>query len=91
MSPTRFSLAEVLVLTGTAAADGIAPPTSTRISARLERVQRHFSRENGGRTQVLQGVSCHDEGVVLENVRTVCGGARGTPHASQVCSRGKRV
>ena len=39
MFPTRFSLAEILVLAGTAGAGGMAPPTSTRISAWLKRVQ----------------------------------------------------
>ena len=42
--PNTFSLPEILVLAGTADADGMAPPTSTRISARLKRVQVHSSR-----------------------------------------------
>ena len=32
----HFSLLEMLLLVGTAGADGIAPPTSTTISARLK-------------------------------------------------------
>ena len=43
MFPTRFSLAEILVMAVTAGAGGMAPPTSTRISDRLKRVQRHVS------------------------------------------------
>ena len=35
---TRYSLAEILVLDGTAGAGRMAPPASTRISARLKRV-----------------------------------------------------
>ena len=41
--PTRFSLAEILVLAGTAGAGGMAPPTSTRISARMKSGQGHGS------------------------------------------------
>ena len=37
---TRFSLAEILVLVGTAGAGGMAPSTSIRISARLKRVAK---------------------------------------------------
>ena len=44
--PARFSLAEIQVLAGTAGAGRIAPPTSTRISARLKLVQRHVSPVN---------------------------------------------
>ena len=44
---TRYSLAEFLVrLAGTAGADGMAPPTNTRISARLKCVQEHGSPVN---------------------------------------------
>ena len=46
MFPTRFSLAEILVLAGTAGAGGMAPPASTRISARLKRDQEHSSPVN---------------------------------------------
>ena len=48
MFPTRFSLAEILVLAGTASAGRMTPPASTRISARLKRVQgpTHFTRED---------------------------------------------
>ena len=35
VSPTHFSLEDILVLAGTAATGRMAPPTSTRISARL--------------------------------------------------------
>ena len=35
---THFSLAEILVQAGTAGAGGMAPPISTRISARMKRV-----------------------------------------------------
>ena len=38
-----FSHAEILVLAAAAGAGGMAPPTSTRISARLKRVQEHSS------------------------------------------------
>ena len=41
-----FSLAGILVLAGTADAGGMAPPTSTSISAKLKRVQEHVSRVN---------------------------------------------
>ena len=44
---TRFP-ADTLVLAGTAGAGGIAPPTSTRTSATLERVQEHSSPVNMG-------------------------------------------
>ena len=40
---THFSLADILVLAGTARASRIAPPASTRISARLKRVHEHSS------------------------------------------------
>ena len=43
---TGFSLAEILVLAGTASAGRMAPPASTSISARLKRVQRHISPVN---------------------------------------------
>ena len=43
---TRFSLAEILVLAGTTGAGGMAPPTSTKISARLKRAQGHSSAKN---------------------------------------------
>ena len=36
-SPTHSNLAEILELDGTAGAGGMAPPTSTRIYARLKR------------------------------------------------------
>ena len=42
-SPTRFSLAETLALAGTTGAGRMAPPTRTRISAKLKRVQGHSS------------------------------------------------
>ena len=45
-SRTRFGPAETLVLAGTAGAGGIAPPASTRISARTKRVQGHSSLPN---------------------------------------------
>ena len=41
--PNSFSLAEILVLGGTAGASGMAPPTSARMSARLKRAQGHSS------------------------------------------------
>ena len=47
---TRFSLEEILVLAGTTGAGGMAPPTSTRISARLKCSGTHFTRENRHRT-----------------------------------------
>ena len=45
---TRFSLAEILVLSGTAGAGVMAPPISTRISVRLKRVTggKHSSPVN---------------------------------------------
>ena len=43
MFPTLFSLAEILVLAGTAGAGGMPPPTSARISARLKCVHEHSS------------------------------------------------
>ena len=44
MSPsTHFSIAEALVLAGPAGAGGTAPPTSTRIAARLKRDQGQIS------------------------------------------------
>ena len=42
---TRFSLAEILVLAGCAILLAPAVPASTRISARLKRVQEHRSRQ----------------------------------------------
>ena len=42
---TRFSLAEFLVLVGITGGGGMAPPTSTKISARVERVHGDSSRE----------------------------------------------
>ena len=39
----EISLAEILVLAGTSGAGGMAPPTSNRISARMECVQGHVS------------------------------------------------
>ena len=42
----RFSLAEILVLVGTAGASGMTPPSSTRISARMKCVQEHSSPVN---------------------------------------------
>ena len=42
-SPPYSSLAEILVLAGTAGAGRMAPPTSTRISARMNRVKGHVS------------------------------------------------
>ena len=44
--PTRFSLAVILVLAGTAGAGGMAPPTSTGISDRMKRVQEYSSPAN---------------------------------------------
>ena len=44
-SRTRFSLAEIPVLAGSAGAGGMAPSASTRISARMKRVQGRFTRE----------------------------------------------
>ena len=41
-----FSLAEILVLAGTAGAGGMAPPASTMISASMKCVQGHSSRVN---------------------------------------------
>ena len=41
---TRFSLAEILVLAGTAGAGRMAPPASTGISAMMRCVQGHVSR-----------------------------------------------
>ena len=46
-SRKRCSLAEILVLAGSAGAGGMAPPASTRFSARLERVQDHSSPRGG--------------------------------------------
>ena len=52
-SPTRFSLAVILVLAGIAGAGRKALPASTRISARMKHVQGHSSPVNvesrGGR------------------------------------------
>ena len=42
--PTRFSLAEILVMDGPAG--NMAPPASTRISARIKHVQGHGSPAN---------------------------------------------
>ena len=58
MFTTDFSLAEIVVLAGTAGAGGMTPPTSTRISARMKRVQEHSSPVNmhppaGSRTRFL--------------------------------------
>ena len=41
MFPTRFSLAEILVMVGCSIPSAPAVPASTRISARLKQVQRH--------------------------------------------------
>ena len=43
---TRFSLAEILVLAGTTGAGRMAPPASTRISARMKHVLGHSSPVN---------------------------------------------
>ena len=43
---THYSLEDIVVLTGTTGAGRMAPPTSTRISARLKCVQQHSSRVN---------------------------------------------
>ena len=43
---TRFSIAEILVLAGTAGASGMVPPTSARMSARMNRVQGHIPPAN---------------------------------------------
>ena len=43
---TRSSLAEIIVLVGTAGAGGMATPASTSISARLKIVQEHSSPVN---------------------------------------------
>ena len=52
--PTCFILAETLVLAGTAGVSGMAPPTSTRISARLKFVQGHVSPGSvSGHSRVL--------------------------------------
>ena len=48
-SPTRFSLAETLALAGTTGAGRMAPPTRTRISAKLKRVQGHSVPVDGFR------------------------------------------
>ena len=45
-SGTCFSLANILVLAGTADAGGMAPTTSIIVSAGLKRVQEHSSRVN---------------------------------------------
>ena len=42
----RFSLTEILVMAGTARADRMAPPTSTRVSDGLNCVQEHNSPVN---------------------------------------------
>ena len=50
--PACFRLADILVLADGAGADRMAPPTCTRISARLKYVQGHVSPVNnaaGGR------------------------------------------
>ena len=44
VSLPQFNLAEILVLAGTAGAGRMAPPTITRIPARLRCVQEHSSR-----------------------------------------------
>ena len=41
-----FQPAEIIVLNGIAGAGEMAPPTSTRISARMKRVQEHSSAVN---------------------------------------------
>ena len=46
MLPTRFRLSGILVLAGITGTGGMAPPASTRISARLERVQEQSSPVN---------------------------------------------
>ena len=46
MFPAYFSLAEILVLAGATGAGRMAPSASTRISARLQRVQEHSPRVN---------------------------------------------
>ena len=67
-SCTRSSLAEILVLDGTAGADKMAPPTSTRIFARLKRVQGHGSPVNvlvcTTGNQVGAAGGCHFRGSV---------------------------
>ena len=45
-APTHFSLAEILVLAGTAGTGGLTPPTLTRISVKMKCVQGHVSPVN---------------------------------------------
>ena len=53
-SPTYFSLADIPILAGTDGASGMAPPISTRISARMKRAQEHRSHVN--LTTGVQGI-----------------------------------
>ena len=57
---TRFSLAEILVLAGTAGAGRIVPPASTRISARMKWVQgpAQFTREHATRRRSCCCMGC---------------------------------
>ena len=64
---TRFSLADILVLAGTAAAGRMAPPASTSIPARLECVQGHVSRVHVAQAEL--GVK---DGAKMMMVRHAC-------------------
>ena len=73
-SRTRFSLAEILVLAGSAGAGGMAPPASTRISARLQRFLEHSSPVNIDEAQCIvppSAVSGSRYGLTLVVVRLV--------------------
>ena len=65
VSPTRYSLADILVLAGGVIPPAPAVPASTRTSARLKRVQEHSSPVNTwARTHRLgecQAAWCADE------------------------------
>ena len=56
---TQFSLADIIALAGTAGAGIMAPPTSTRITARLKRVHGHVSPVNvAGCTPACSAFPC---------------------------------
>ena len=75
----RFSLAEILVLAGTASTGGMAPPTSTRISTRIN-MFGHFTRKYAMMALVLfcEGpLNGPDEVVAVRAVQLARQGAAG--------------
>ena len=73
--PTRFSVAEILVLAGTAGAGGMAPPAITSIFARLKCVQGHVLPVNiQGELGVAGGATGRRCGLPVWLARLLLGG-----------------